>query len=71
MLTYTTQEYTLEGDEYVIDAGNGKVCILAIMGMDIPEPAGPLWILGDVFMRKYYTVFHYGNAQIGLARSAS
>lgn len=64
------QHYTLEGDEYVINAGNDKLCILAMAGMDIPEPAGPLWILGDVFMRKFYTVFDYGNAQIGLATAA-
>ncbi len=47
------QEYTLESDEYIINAGNSKVCILAIMGMDIPDPMGPLWILGDVFMVSY------------------
>ncbi|CAN0484128.1 unnamed protein product, partial [Discosporangium mesarthrocarpum] len=61
-------DYTLEGEDYVINAG--KVCLLAMMGMDIPEPAGPLWILGDVFMRKYYTVFDFGGSRIGLATSA-
>ncbi|CAM9387536.1 unnamed protein product [Choristocarpus tenellus] len=69
-LTFTIggKDYTLEGEDYIINAG--KVCLLAIMGMDIPAPAGPLWILGDVFMRKYYTVFDYGESRIGLAASA-
>jgi Eukaryotic aspartyl protease len=43
------KDYTLEGDEYVINAGNG-ICLLALMGIDVP--AGPLFILGDTFMRS-------------------
>jgi len=40
-------------------------CILAISGMDLPTP---LWILGDVVMRDYYTIFDIDNERIGFAK---
>jgi C1A family cysteine protease len=62
------KEYTLAKADYVIKSG--AVCLFAMLGMDIPAPNGPLWILGDVFMRKYYTVFDWGNKRLGFATAA-
>ena len=66
-LTFTINKivYGLTPNDYIIQSG--KVCLVAVMELDVPEPIGPTVILGDVFMRKVYTVFDAGNARIGFA----
>ncbi|KAF9950106.1 Vacuolar protease A [Mortierella alpina] len=58
-------EYQLEGEDYVLKAGGS--CVSGFMGMDFPEAMGDLWIVGDVFLRKYYSVYDLGKNRVGFA----
>jgi len=68
-VTLGGQEFTLTANDYVLQVSSQ--CLFAFMGIDVPAPRGPLWIMGDVFMRKYYCVFDYGNKKMRIAPVAA
>ncbi|KAK2591603.1 aspartic proteinase precursor [Conoideocrella luteorostrata] len=59
--------YSLPASDYILELQG--TCVSTFQGMDIPEPAGPLIILGDAFLRRYYSVYDLGKNAVGLARA--
>ncbi|KAJ2800371.1 aspartic proteinase precursor [Coemansia helicoidea] len=65
-LTFGGVKYTLDAKDYVIEVPGQ--CISGFMGMDTPD-SGEVWIIGDIFLRKFYTVYDLGNNRIGFAKA--
>lgn len=60
-------KYSLPATDYILEVSGS--CISTFQGMDIPAPAGPLIILGDAFLRRYYSVYDLGKNAVGLAKA--
>ncbi|XP_067272497.1 nothepsin [Pseudorasbora parva] len=63
-------EFSLTGEQYVRREllNNKEICFSGFQSIDIPSKAGPVWILGDVFLSQFYSIYDRGHNRVGLAR---
>ena len=64
-------KYTLTGKDYVleVDQGGKSTCIVGIVGLDLPPQLGEAFIIGDSFLKTFYTHFDYAGSRVGFARA--
>lgn len=71
---FNNQNYPLSPEDYILrvsSGGNNEMCLSSFMSIKLPPELGELWIVGDVFLRKYFTVYDWENMRVGFAESVS
>ncbi|SGY25591.1 BQ5605_C018g08644 [Microbotryum silenes-dioicae] len=66
-LKFGGKTYELSAEDYILQVSG--TCISSFTGLDLPAPLGPIWIIGDVFLRRYYTVYDLGKNAVGFAEA--
>lgn len=67
-LTFTLGgvNFTLTAYDYTLEVSGS--CISAFTPMDFPDPIGDLSIVGDAFLRRYYSIYDLKKNAVGLAK---
>lgn len=66
------RDLTLLGDNYIVqvqDHDGQPVCLSGLSSKPADEPDLDHWILGNPFIRSYYTILDYGNKRVGFAQN--
>jgi hypothetical protein len=61
--------FEMNADDYVLVHEALGTCVTTFSGLDVEPPRGPLWVLGDVFIRKFYTTFDIRGMRVGFAQA--
>ncbi len=51
------EHFTLYPEDYIMKTESTNICKPAMMPLDVDPPRGPMFVLGDVFTRAFYTIF--------------
>jgi len=79
VFTVGGQNLVLEPEDYTLEIGipspfgTVKMCMVGFMAMELELEGAkeiPRWILGDVFLRKFYSIFDYDLKRVGFAELA-
>jgi len=63
------QRFKMDSEDYVLTHQSLGTCVTTFSGLDVEPPRGPLWVLGDVFIRKFYASFDIRAMTVGFAQA--
>lgn len=63
-LVFAGKKFAMEGRDYVFKMG--PLCISVFSSMKTPDD---MWIVGDAFLRRYYSVYDAKNDRVGFAEA--
>ncbi|ORY07604.1 peptidase A1 [Basidiobolus meristosporus CBS 931.73] len=65
-IVFDGQLFPISSEEYTVDLGDGT-CVTGFAGNDMGFEN--MWIVGDVFLRVWYSIFNFENKQVGIAKA--